>query len=168
MRKANLLVHTGNAIDPLAVAVFENTDPRYVYKPNDVLYLKLSFICSVLYFTTTGAAKLSILCMYDRLFSVDAVFRRQLFVSCVLVLGFWVGCTVATLTACIPLKWNWINNLVDPRYCFNYNIFWMAAGICEVFLDVIILTLPIRAVHRLQLSRKRKATISLIFLLGGL
>ena len=158
----------GTAVDPLGEEVSESTDPTYIYSLEDVLYLKLTFISSIFYFTIVGAAKLSILCMYNRLFSRDAAFRRHLAVSSVLVLGFWIGCTVATLTNCIPLKWSWINGLVDPRYCFNYNIFWVAAGTCEVFIDVIILTLPIRAVHRLQLSRKRKVTVVFIFLLGGL
>ena len=106
--------------------------------------------------------------MYNRLFSVDTAFRRQLVVSSIVVLGWWIGCTVATLASCIPLKWSWINGIVNPGHCFDYNIFWMASGVCEVLIDVLILTLPIRAVHRLQLSKKRKATVSFIFLLGGL
>ncbi|KAI0816494.1 hypothetical protein GGR55DRAFT_686048 [Xylaria sp. FL0064] len=63
--------------------------------------------------------------------------------------------------------WSWLNGLADPRYCFNYNIFWMASGACEIFLDVLILTLPISVLARLQLSRKRKLAISGVFLLGG-
>jgi hypothetical protein len=128
----------------------------------------LTFVASVLYFTIAGATKLGILCMYYRIFRVNLAFRYQLFLSAALVVGWWVGCTVATLTNCIPLKWSWINGLVDPRYCFNYNVFWMAAGVCEIFLDVVILTLPINVLMRLRLSRKRKFTVSGVFLLGGL
>ena len=106
--------------------------------------------------------------MYNRLFSVDAAFRRQLAVLCVLVVIYWIGCTVANLTNCVPLAWTWRNTLDDPRYCFNYNIFWMVSGACEVLLDVLILALPIRAVHRLQLSARKKATVTLVFVLGGL
>lgn len=106
--------------------------------------------------------------MYHRIFAVSRAFRYQLFVAGGLVLGWWVACTVATLTNCIPLEWSWINSLADPRYCFNYNIFWMASGACEIFLDVLILTLPISVVVRMHLSSKQKFTISGIFLLGGL
>jgi hypothetical protein len=106
--------------------------------------------------------------MYYRIFHVSSAFRYQLFISAGLVVGWWVGCTVATLTNCIPLEWSWINSLADPRYCFNYNIFWMASGVCEIFLDVLILTLPISVVVRLQFSMKQKLTVSGIFLLGGL
>lgn len=106
--------------------------------------------------------------MYYRIFHVSSAFRYQLFLSAALVTGWWAGCTVATLTNCIPLEWSWINGLADPRYCFNYNVFWMAAGVCEIFLDVLILTLPISVLTRLRLSWRRKLTISGIFLLGGL
>ena len=165
---ADHIVLTGTAVDPLREKVLESTDPTYVYSPEDVLYLKLLSISAFLYFTIVSAAKLSIMCLCNRLFSRDATFRRQLIVTSVLVLGFWIGCTVATLTNCVPHKWSWINGLVDSRYCFNYNIFWVAAGTCEVFIDILILILPIQAVHRLQLLRKQKMTVIFIFLLGGL
>lgn len=161
-------MHTGNAVDPNGHWVSDNTDPNYVYTPDDVFYLKLSFVSSILYFTIAGSTKLSILLMYKRIFSADNTFRRQLAVASALVLGFWVGCTIATLTNCIPLKWSWINGLSDPRYCFNYNIFWMAAGACEVGIDVLILALPIRMVLTLHLSVRKKVTVACVFLLGGL
>lgn len=146
----------------------ENTDPNYVYTPHDVFYLKLAYVTSLLYFTIASSTKLSILLMYNRLFSVNDAFRRQLVVTSALVFGFWIGCTIADLTNCIPLKWSWINSLADPRYCFNYNIFWTATGACEVLLDVLILALPIRVVLALQLSPRKKVTVACIFLLGGL
>jgi hypothetical protein len=162
------LVSIGNAIDPNGTAVSETTDPNYVYTPEDTLYIKLAFITSVLYFTIAGSTKMGILLMYNRIFNIDKVFRRQLIVASFLVLGWWIGCTVACLTNCIPLEWSWINALADPRYCFNFNIFWMAAGACEVLIDIIILALPIRVVLSLHLSAQKRATIACIFLLGGL
>jgi len=121
-----------------------------------------------LYFTIAGATKLGILFMYNRIFWVSDGFRYQLYAASGLVLSFWVACTVASFTNCIPLEWSWINSFADPRYCFDYNIFWMAAGACEIGLDVMILTLPIQAVMRMNLTFRRKLTVGGIFLLGGL
>ncbi|KAK7751439.1 hypothetical protein SLS62_006695 [Diatrype stigma] len=157
----------GNAVSPAGLWVSENTNPDYVYTPDDILYLKLSFVSSVLYFAIAGATKLGILFMYHRIFAVSPAFRYQLFIAGGLVVAWWVGCTVATLTNCIPLEWSWLNSLADARYCFNYNIFWMASGVCEIALDVLILTLPISVIVRMHLSPKQKLTISSIFLLGG-
>ena len=159
---------TGNSIAPLGKEASENMDPSYVYTSRDILYLNITVVSSILYFTIASTAKLSILCMSDRLFSVDTAFRRQVVISGLLVLGFWIGCTVAAGTNAVPLQCRVLDGVINPGFCFNFNIFWMAAGSCEVLIDVIILTLPARAVSRLQLSTKRKITVILIFLLGGL
>lgn len=44
----------------------------------------------------------------------------------------------------------------------------MASGACEIFLDVLILSLPITVVVTIRLSLEQKLTVSGIFLLGGL
>ncbi|KAI1090181.1 hypothetical protein F5B19DRAFT_494704 [Rostrohypoxylon terebratum] len=162
-----VLLLWGNAVSPIGIWVSENTNPDYVYTPGDILYLKLAFITSIFYFTISGATKLGILIMYYRIFFVSTAFRCLIFIASGLVIGWWVGCTVVTLTNCIPLEWSWLNSLADPRYCINFNIFWMASGSCEIFLDVLILTLPISVVTRMRLSLEQKLTVSGIFLLGG-
>ncbi|KAI0384248.1 hypothetical protein F5Y04DRAFT_238961 [Hypomontagnella monticulosa] len=162
-----VLLLWGNSVYPNGLWVSENTDPSPMYTAEDVFYLKLSFASSILYFTIAGTTKLGILIMYYRIFSVSTAFRYQLFISAAMVVSWWVGCTVAAFTNCIPLEWSWINSLADPRYCFDYNIFWMASGACEIFLDVLILTLPVSVVSRMHLSAKQKLSVSIIFLLGG-
>lgn len=164
-----VLLLWGNAISPagLWASASENTDPNYVYTPEDIFHMKLAFVIPVLYFTISGATKLGILFMYHRIFAVSTAFRYLTFTAGGLVIGWWVGCTVATLTSCVPLEWTWINSPGDPRYCFSYNIFWMASGACEIFLDVLILSLPITVVVTIRLSLEQKLTVSGIFLLGG-
>lgn len=106
--------------------------------------------------------------MYNRLFSVDERFRRIVMILSVLVVGFWVGCTVADLTNCVPMEYVWINSLSDPRYCFNFNIYWFASGVCEALIDTLILLLPIKVVLGLQLGLKQKVAVGSVFLLGAL
>ncbi|KAI1207294.1 uncharacterized protein F4807DRAFT_435204 [Annulohypoxylon truncatum] len=136
------------------------------YTPEDAQYTKLSYITLVIYFSLTSTTKLSVLFMYHRLFSVSESFRRQTILLGVLVIGFWIGCTVANLLDCVPMKYTWINSLADPRYCFNYNIYWFASGICEAFIDLWIILLPIRVVLSLQLNRKQKVAVVFVFMLG--
>ncbi|KAI1398179.1 hypothetical protein F4819DRAFT_502537 [Hypoxylon fuscum] len=161
------LVLWGNTADPNGLRMSENTDPDYVYTPQDHLYLKLSFTCSVLYFTVSGAIKLGILLMYHRIFAVSTAFRYQLYVANTLVVGWWVGCTVAALRKCQSLETGTTSTLNDPRYCFNFNVFWLASGICEILLDALILTLPVSVVVRMRYSPKQKFIVSGIFLLGA-
>ncbi|KAF2444506.1 hypothetical protein P171DRAFT_389310 [Karstenula rhodostoma CBS 690.94] len=156
-----------NSVAPNGLWVSENTDTSYVYTSHDVLYLKLAFATSILYFTIAGTTKLAILLMYNRIFNVSNAFRAQLYLAIFLVVGWWLGCTVASFTNCIPLKWSWINSFADPRYCFDYNLFWMASGSCEIVLDVIILAMPVSVVVRMKMSWRRKGLVLGIFALGA-
>ncbi|KAF3003335.1 hypothetical protein E8E14_000770 [Neopestalotiopsis sp. 37M] len=138
------------------------------YTPADVLYTQLAWTTTLFYFTITSSTKLSILVMYNRIFSIERVFRRLVIILSVVVICFWIGCTVANLTNCVPMKYIWINSLSDPRYCFNYNYYWLSSGLVEAVLDVLILLLPVKAVMGLQFSRKQKVAVVSVFLLGGL
>ncbi|KAI5918014.1 hypothetical protein F4810DRAFT_693973 [Camillea tinctor] len=160
----DVVVLCASSIDPTGAEAA--SDPTRIYTPADVLYTKLDFICTVLYFTVTSTTKMSILFMYNRLFSVDISLHRQVIALAIAVTCFWIGCTVADLLNCIPLEWTWVNSQDDPRYCFNYNIFWLASGIVEAFIDVLIIALPIRAVSRLRLNRSKKIAVTAVFLLG--
>lgn len=155
-------------MNPDGAEVASNTDPSYQYTPADVEFTKLSYIGTVLYFTITSATKVSILLMYNRLFSVDTSFRRQVVIVAAAVAGFWIGCTVADLLNCIPLEWTWNNALDDPRYCFNYNIFWLTSGIVEACLDIVIIIMPVRVVIGLSLNKSKKFAVAGVFLLGVL
>ncbi|KAK7930980.1 hypothetical protein PG985_001692 [Apiospora marii] len=137
------------------------------YSPADVLYTKLDYASTVMYFSITATTKLSILLLYNRIFSVNVLLRRLVRLLLAVVIGFWIGCTVANLTNCIPMEYVWINSLSDPRYCFNYNIYWFASGICEAFIDVLIILLPVRTILGLQLSTEKKVAIAFVFMLGG-
>jgi hypothetical protein len=120
-----------------------------------------------MYFSVVTAIKVSILLMYRRLFSVDASFRLHSLILGIVVFVFWVAASLATVFNCNPVKYNWIG-LVLEEHCFNFNVFWMVTGSVEVVIDTVILALPVRLVLRLELSRKQKASIVFVFLLGSL
>lgn len=140
-----------------------------MYTAQDITYLKLSFACSYLYFTSAATTKLGIVFMYNRIFAVGTALRYRVRVVIALTVGWWVGCIAARLASCVPFKWNWINGVDKYQdYCFNYNVFWMVTGTCEVVLDVLTLVLPLSVLIKMRLSLRQKITSSSIFLLGGL
>lgn len=105
--------------------------------------------------------------MYRRIFKIDRTFRTQSLIVGIVVLAFWLAATVATVFNCIPVQYNWIGLVLEGR-CFNFNVFWMVTGSVEVVIDTVVLALPVRMVLGLQVSRKQKASIVLVFLLGSL
>ncbi|KAH8889121.1 hypothetical protein GQ53DRAFT_783398 [Thozetella sp. PMI_491] len=143
------------------------SDEDAIYTPEDVLYTQLSFVATGLYFTIAAATKLSILLLYNRLFFASSSFHRQFLVLFILVISYWIGCTVADFLNCIPIKYTWINSLADPRYCFNYNIYWFATGLCEAFLDLLIIAMPIGVVLEMRLSIRQKLAVGSVFILGA-
>lgn len=154
-----------DTIDSDSLYATESANADYNHTAEEALYYKIGLASMVIYYSIVGATKLGILLMYFRLFNISTSFRIQLFIVSGLVLGWWIGCTIAILTCCIPLR---IELLLRPGTCFNINYFWMVSGACEVMLDTMILTVPISVVARMNLSLKRKCMVSGIFLLGGL
>jgi len=161
---------SGNGIDPdgahFSTVAANNPTANFNYAAHRP-YLTISFTSSIFYFLTVTAIKTSIVLLYRRVFSINTNFRLQSLLVMILVWAFWLAATIATILNCIPLEYNWIS-IGDPQHCINYNIFWMVTGSIEVLMDVIILALPVRMVLKLQLTRKRKILVLLIFLLGGL
>ncbi|KAI1173652.1 integral membrane protein [Nemania sp. FL0916] len=148
------------------VAYIASTPGIEEFGPAAALYTEISFIATVFYFLITSTTKLSILVLYNRLFSVSKLLKRQIIILSIAVVSYGIGSSVANLLNCIPLKYSWINNLDDPRYCFNYNVFWLATGVVEAVLDVFIILLPIGAVAKLQLSLRKKIAVILVYLTG--
>lgn len=123
------------------------------------------YISSILYFSIAAPTKISILCLYRRIFSVPSFKRASLLVGLLVVL-WWTAATVADIFSCMPVQLLW--DLSLEGRCFDFNIFWFSMGVLETIIDIIILVLPIKMVLALQLSKRNKIVLSGIFLLGGL
>ncbi|KEY74551.1 hypothetical protein S7711_07154 [Stachybotrys chartarum IBT 7711] len=152
---------------PGGLQATRTTDPNYVFSDLDVMYFKAFFSVGVLYYSVTGATKMGVMLMYYRIFSSSVGFRRRLLLVGFLTLGWWLACTIALLAACVPFDARWGHGASDPEVCINVNLLWVAGGMCEVFLDILILALPVSVVYGLHMSRARKISIGCIFLLGG-
>lgn len=165
---ARLTHRSASSVSETGPAAASNFDPNYVFTPADILYTKIMFSTSVLYFFITSITKLSILLLLHRLFAISDSFRVQIYVAEAAVIAFWFSATLADCLNCIPLEWTWRNGNADPRHCINYNTFWLVTGIFESVIDLAILALPIGMVSTLHLERSKRYGVAGIFLLGGL
>lgn len=85
---------TASIIDPNSNWIQDNnTDPDYHYTPANETHLLLAWIASVFYFSCVSASKLSILMLYDRLFSASRAFHLQVIVLNTVVVLFWIATT---------------------------------------------------------------------------
>lgn len=147
-------------------AAASNFDPDYVFTPEDVIYTKITLPMSLLYFLVTSTTKVSLLLLFHRFFFIRRNFRLQVYIALGVVVAFWVSSTVADCLNCAPLEWMWKNGNADPRYCINYNMFWLVTGIFESVIDLGILALPFGVVNSLHLDRSKKLGVAGVFILG--
>ncbi|MCJ1293825.1 hypothetical protein MMC34_005381 [Xylographa carneopallida] len=135
------------------------TDPQYV------TYLKLVYVQSIFYWSIIAACMASVLFLYRRIF-ITSRFRL---ISLLLVIwsALWlVSGTFVEIFFPSPIPSYWDPN-VSGKWLINYDGFWLAAMVLELVTELTILSLPVRQISKLQLSRRKKMLLSFIFLLGG-
>jgi hypothetical protein len=75
--------------------------------------------------------------------------------------------TVVSIFQCRPLSYVWNKNLHGGK-CIDFNSATWANGAINILQDLIIIALPIPEVRKLQLGRKKKIGLYIMFGLGGL
>lgn len=124
------------------------------------------YFAQVFYKIVLGLNKISMLCLYLRIF-IAKYFRWLCYASLVVVIGWAVGSTVATIFQCVPIAGFWDKSIEDAR-CIHSDAFWYSYGITNIITDAIIFALPMREVSMLHLPRREKIGIMLVFLMGAL
>ncbi|KAI1810611.1 hypothetical protein GGS20DRAFT_167985 [Poronia punctata] len=113
--------------------------------------------------------KVSLLALYLRIFSPLPRLRFMIWAGMVAVVVFCVVVVFTTLGVCTPERpANLdIGSLTVPRRCMKVLPTITTAGtIFSVITDIYILVIPIHIIPSLKLSRRRKAAVGSVFLLG--
>jgi len=118
-----------------------------------------------IYKVVIGFNKISILCLYLRIF-VDRSFRILCFINLSVVVAFTTGATFATIFQCVPIAASWDKSV--EAECTDSTAFWYAWCIINIVTDVAILALPVREVWQLQLPSREKIGLLAVFSLGAL
>ncbi|KAL9602882.1 MAG: hypothetical protein Q9219_001578 [cf. Caloplaca sp. 3 TL-2023] len=123
-----------------------------------------------LYIVAITFAKLSLLLFLYRIFHVDKRFRIAAWVTGG-ILSVWA--TVAVLLAifaCRPVAASWNlklmmdpNTRCEPKAYNTENVY----GFCNVITDVVLIIMPMPLVWHMQMDRKKKLGILLVFATGA-
>jgi hypothetical protein len=123
------------------------------------------YLDQIFYKLTINLTKLSILCLYLRIFS-QPWFRRTCWSCVFIIFGYALASIVATIFQCSPIQrvWN------KPRYptgtCINITAFWYANAIYNVVTDIVILASVPGVVWKLRLSLRQRMGLTVVFGLG--
>lgn len=82
-----------------------------------------------------------------------------------------VAFTLVTIWQCSPLPAFWDKSILKTNpssHCFSSSAFWFSYSLTNIFLDILILLLPIHEVLKLHLPLKEKLELIGVFSLGCL
>jgi len=119
---------------------------------------------SLFYWITNTAVRVAILYYLRRIFATSQ-FRRLSMIIIVLCIVWAVPGFLTSILACIPMERLWNDK---PGKCIDLHIFALVMTGTELALDIIIMVLPVREILKLQMSVRRKVSVSLVFLMGSL
>ena len=125
-----------------------------------VIFVSISFSIA-----TTATAKISLLCLYRRIFTTKT-FRRNSLLLGLLAVGYWVASTLGSIFQCSPVQAAYVGSLSGR--CINYAAFFFGFEIVNCLLDILLLCLPLQVIQTLQMSTSKKVQLSFIFVLGSL
>lgn len=129
-------------------------------------FLKIFWICSVLYTIALTLTKVSICFLYLRLF-LDEKFRRIVWATQVFNFALLVSFIIVSTLQCRPISFYWTG--WDGEHhgsCTNLNAAAWAHAAIHIALDIWMLSLPVPQIWRLNMSLERKAAILAMFGLG--
>ncbi|KAL1980286.1 hypothetical protein VTN96DRAFT_4400 [Rasamsonia emersonii] len=123
-------------------------------------------IASVEYGVTICLTKLSVLCLYRRIFSTRrwSPFDILIVVLMVMLVLFYGITCLVKIFECTPQA-----KILDksiPGKCINVSMLLDASGLFNTLTDYLILFLPVHAVWKLQLTKKKKFLVILVFTFG--
>jgi hypothetical protein len=109
--------------------------------------------------------KLSILNLYLVLFPsvkfkrvVHGVIATQVILCCSFVIGI--------LVQCHPLPYYWDKSIGGT--CVPDSVGFILTAVVNMVMDLLVIFLPVRVIWRLQMDKRRKIAISIVFGLGAM
>ncbi|KAI9816883.1 MAG: hypothetical protein M1827_001528 [Pycnora praestabilis] len=127
--------------------------------------LELFWVAQHLYKVTITLTKTSILLLYLRLL-ITPVFRRVAFVVMAFVIGYGTSSFFAGIFQCLPIAKAYDHSITGGG-CLNLTAFWFSNAGANIFGDLLIFTLPLPVIGRLNLPKRQRIGLILVFALGG-
>ncbi|KAJ3496443.1 hypothetical protein NLG97_g2663 [Lecanicillium saksenae] len=138
-------------------APYLSAEERY----NSLLYF---FIFQCFVKNTVGISKLSFLFLYLDIFPQERF--RYICWGLIIHIGLGlVALNITTILQCQPVPFSWDKTL--HGHCINIKAFWYAQSGWNTLMDVIVLLLPVPLVVKLQMNRRGKFGLLVVFVLGA-
>jgi hypothetical protein len=129
---------------------------------------KAFYISIWVYNLSMSSTKFSILLQYLRIFPQE-LFRKACYITMVIVGIYSCWTFFSAVFACWPISYFW-NQLAEPTggHCLNRFAVWFANAGINIATDIGIGILPLRVLKDLEMPRRQRIALMIVFGLGGL
>lgn len=126
------------------------------------------FIGEICYLVGLSLVKISILSFFLRIFPKRRL-RIAIYISMGLSVAYGISFFFATLFQCTPIDYMWVQwDSEHQGTCTNFHLQgWLAGGI-NMLLDIIVMALPMGELAKMNMSKRKKASVMVMFLTGTL
>ncbi|PLB53791.1 hypothetical protein P170DRAFT_469276 [Aspergillus steynii IBT 23096] len=121
---------------------------------------------ALLYAPAMGLSKLAIIALYYRFSELRTAWKVTIIGMAIFVTSYLLVIEFLFLFGCRPVAKAWDDEVAGS--CVDRTSIFMTGAVASVFTDIILLIIPVPVVARLQMSRRKKAWIFMILLLGSL
>ena len=108
--------------------------------------------------------KVAILILYLRI-GVQRAFRRLVWACIAVVTDTAIASVTASIFQCTPVRKAWYSDIDGS--CIDVNALFFANAGLDIFQDAFIYILPMRMLYQLQVPRRQKIALILVFAVGG-
>ncbi|KAF2009340.1 hypothetical protein BU24DRAFT_468309 [Aaosphaeria arxii CBS 175.79] len=126
-------------------------------------FLKLSYFSILFYNLSLCLSKFAILLLCLRIFAPSS-WRYACYAVLAILSIYTAWIVICSIIACLPVPLYWDKSL--EGWCFPKAVVWFTNAGLNIFTDFLIVLLPLPGIYKLQLPRKQKIGVSLVFLLG--
>lgn len=137
---------------------------------HNVVKLSLhSFVAQLVYYTVNSSVKLAFLFFYLRIFP-DKNIRRLLLGTIALITCYALTFTITGVFLCQPVDYFW-RQWTDDTYegkCINVLISSYVYSAFGIFLDLVIMAIPLWQLRKLKMGWKKKVSVGMMFSVGSM
>ncbi|KAF7880002.1 uncharacterized protein EAF02_007639 [Botrytis sinoallii] len=128
--------------------------------------LELYYFGEIIYFICVAVTKIAILILYLRL-ATSKVLRTLIWGVMAFVALTSLSCVIATIFQCTPISKAWEHPVTDKGHCIQVNALFYANAGLDIFQDLVIYVLPMKMLYSIQIPRRQKYALMIVFAVGG-
>jgi len=139
---------------------------KHIWSPGvkPTVGFKILLASEFAYDTSITLIRMSAILFYYRIFGKNRPFEISLWITAGILVAWWIAIDTLAIFQCDPVSRQWDYSI--PGHCYNLFGTFVGVTIPNVFIDVLILVLPIPMLWKLQISLRKKFALIANFMLG--